>query len=49
MLLVVGGGGGGAVSSFRMVPLAEAVIGSEDASEGARAFAEKRRPVWRGR
>ena len=33
----------------RQRPLAEAVIGSEDASEGARAFAEKRPPVWRGR
>lgn len=33
----------------RQRPLAEAVIGSEDAAEGARAFAEKRPPVWRGR
>lgn len=33
----------------RQRPLAEAVIGSEDAGEGARAFAEKRPPVWRGR
>ncbi|MAM11692.1 MAG: enoyl-CoA hydratase [Rhizobiaceae bacterium] len=30
-------------------PLADAVIQSEDAIEGARAFAEKRVPVWRGR
>lgn len=33
----------------RQRPLAEAVIGSEDAQEGARAFAEKRAPAWRGR
>ncbi len=33
----------------RQRPLAEAVIGSEDAQEGARAFGEKRAPVWRGR
>jgi enoyl-CoA hydratase/carnithine racemase len=26
----------------------ETVINSEDAKEGARAFAEKRAPVWRG-
>lgn len=32
----------------RQRPLAEAVIGSQDAQEGARAFAEKRVPVWRG-
>ena len=25
------------------------VFGSEDAIEGPRAFAEKRKPVWRGR
>ncbi|MFS0737136.1 crotonase/enoyl-CoA hydratase family protein [Sphingomonas sp. 1P06PA] len=30
-------------------PLAEAVIGSQDAQEGARAFAEKRLPDWQGR
>jgi enoyl-CoA hydratase len=29
--------------------LAEPVMGSEDAREGATAFAEKREPVWRGR
>lgn len=33
----------------RQRPLAEAVIGSADAQEGARAFAEKREPVWCGR
>jgi len=30
-------------------PLADSVILSEDAKEGARAFTEKRDPVWRGR
>ncbi len=33
----------------RQRPLADAVIQSEDALEGARAFQEKREPVWRGR
>ena len=33
----------------RQRPLSEAVIGSEDALEGAKAFAEKRAPVWRGK
>jgi enoyl-CoA hydratase len=33
----------------RQRPLAEGVIGSEDAMEGSRAFAEKRPPVWRGK
>lgn len=32
----------------RQRPLAEAVINSLDAQEGASAFAEKRQPVWRG-
>lgn len=32
----------------RQRPLAEAVIGSNDALEGARAFADKRLPVWSG-
>ena len=32
----------------RQRPLAEAVINSQDALEGANAFAEKRAPVWRG-
>lgn len=32
----------------RQRPLAEAVINSADAREGAVAFAEKRQPVWRG-
>jgi crotonobetainyl-CoA hydratase len=30
-------------------PAAERMLASEDAREGARAFAEKRKPVWRGR
>lgn len=33
----------------RQNALLEAVINSEDAKEGARAFAEKRAPVWSGR
>jgi enoyl-CoA hydratase len=33
----------------RQDELAEPVMGSEDAREGATAFAEKREPVWRGR
>ncbi len=33
----------------RQRPLVEAVLASDDAQEGARAFAEKRPPVWRGR
>ena len=33
----------------RQRPLAELVIGSQDAKEGARAFAEKRAPDWQGR
>lgn len=33
----------------RQQELAGPVFGSEDAQEGARAFAEKREPVWRGR
>ncbi len=32
----------------RQRPLAEAVIGSHDALEGATAFAERRAPLWRG-
>jgi enoyl-CoA hydratase len=34
---------------LRQRPLVESVLGSEDAQEGARAFAEKRDPLWRGR
>lgn len=30
-------------------PAAERMLASEDAREGARAFAEKRKPAWRGR
>jgi len=33
----------------RQLPLLAPIFGSEDAKEGARAFAEKRPPVWRGR
>jgi enoyl-CoA hydratase/carnithine racemase len=33
----------------RQRPIADAVRASEDAGEGARAFAEKRPPVWRNR
>lgn len=33
----------------RQRAMVEAVVGSEDAQEGARAFAEKREPVWSGR
>jgi enoyl-CoA hydratase len=33
----------------RQRPLADAVIQSQDALEGAKAFAEKREPTWRGR
>jgi enoyl-CoA hydratase/carnithine racemase len=33
----------------RQAELADPVLGSEDAREGARAFAEKRPPVWRRR
>lgn len=32
----------------RQRPIVDAVVGSHDALEGARAFAEKRAPVWRG-
>lgn len=32
----------------RQRPLVDAVLATDDAQEGARAFAEKRAPVWRG-
>lgn len=32
----------------RQRPLVESVLASQDAQEGARAFAEKRAPLWRG-
>ncbi len=33
----------------RRLPTVDTLYGSEDQKEGARAFAEKRAPVWRGR
>lgn len=33
----------------RRLPTVDTLYGSEDQKEGARAFAEKRNPVWRGR
>ena len=33
----------------RQRPISEAIRASADAAEGARAFAEKRTPVWRNR
>jgi crotonobetainyl-CoA hydratase len=33
----------------RRLPTVDKLYGSEDQKEGARAFAEKRKPVWRGR
>jgi len=33
----------------RRLPTVDVLYGSEDQKEGARAFAEKRKPVWRGR
>jgi crotonobetainyl-CoA hydratase len=32
----------------RRLPTVDRLYGSEDQKEGARAFAEKRKPVWRG-
>jgi enoyl-CoA hydratase len=32
----------------RQRPMVESVLASKDAQEGARAFAEKRTPLWRG-
>ena len=32
-----------------LYPAAERMLASEDAREGPRAFAEKRKPVWQGR
>jgi enoyl-CoA hydratase/carnithine racemase len=38
-----------AESAFELqAPIAEVVRSSEDAREGARAFADKRAPAWRG-
>ena len=33
----------------RQLPSVDILYGSEDQKEGARAFAEKRDPVWKGR
>ena len=33
----------------RQFPTVDILYGSEDQKEGARAFAEKRDPVWKGR
>ena len=33
----------------RQRPISEAIRASQDAVEGARAFADKRKPVWRNR
>ncbi|MFO0227538.1 MAG: carnitinyl-CoA dehydratase, partial [Gammaproteobacteria bacterium] len=33
----------------RRLPTVDKLYSSEDQKEGARAFAEKRKPVWRGR
>jgi crotonobetainyl-CoA hydratase len=33
----------------RRLPTVDRLYSSDDQTEGARAFAEKRKPVWRGR
>jgi len=48
--IAVGGGDWPAEQRWdQMAALMAPVWGSEDAKEGARAFAEKRPPVWQGR
>jgi crotonobetainyl-CoA hydratase len=34
---------------FRQYEAAQRMLASEDAIEGPRAFAQKRKPVWQGR
>jgi crotonobetainyl-CoA hydratase len=38
-----------AAAMVRRYPAAERMLASEDAKEGPRAFAERRKPRWQGR